>query len=213
GQATRRRSLQPKPISKRPMSAATGGEPVRASWVALGVGVGVGVGVGTGAGVGDGVVATAGQVDGITPVVGFTGRYFDASAVSACVVESASGAAVEDELGLEKPSPPFSNWNVSRSVTAFFPAIVQAGPVGSSPTASNAWMTAASEFGSESPGRAYGVEYSNPPLGFWCRLKYRSAFSLAVASRASAELSAINTSAVVLVSEPKPAWNSQPPSA
>src|SRR6202048_3418105 len=212
-QRARRRSLQPR--ASRAIASTigisgvgSGGAPVVASCVVDGVGVGVDAGVGVGVG-----VDTGGHVDGIAPSVRFTGRCFEARATSACVVDKASGFAVADELGLEKPNPPFSNWNVSRSVTAFFPASVQAGPVGSSPTTSNAWMTAASEFGSESPGRLYGVEYSNPPLGFWCRLKYRSAFSLAVASRASAELSAINTSAVVLVSEPKPAWNSQPPSA
>jgi len=48
-----------------------------------------------GAAVGDGVVvATEGQVVGIAPTVRVTGRYFEASATSACVVESASGAAV-----------------------------------------------------------------------------------------------------------------------
>src|ERR1700730_12538202 len=181
-QRARRRSLQPRAATANPAIAGTsgsglGGAPVAASCVVGGVGVGAGVGL---------VVGTGGQVDGIAPSVRFTGRCFEARATSACVVDKASGFAVADELGLEKPNPPFSNWNVSRSVTAFFPASVQAGPVGSSPTTSNAWMTAASEFGSESPGRAYGVEYSNPPLGFWCRLKYRSAFSLAVASRASA---------------------------
>src|SRR3984893_3991573 len=178
GHATRRGSLQPKPMSTRPTSAPTGGEPVRASWLALGVAVGVGAGVGTGVGVGGGggdaagagagAAAAAGQVDGIAPAVCFPGRYFEASAVSACVVDNASGAAVAAEPGLENPKPPLSNWNVSKSLSADVPATVKAAPAGSSPMASRAWMTAASELGSESGEPA---AYAKPPLAFCCVFK------------------------------------------
>ena len=62
------------------------------------------------AGVGEGVVVAADVHDvGIGPAVRLTGKCFDASAVNACVVDSASGAAVCDEAGRENPRPPFSN--------------------------------------------------------------------------------------------------------
>jgi hypothetical protein len=77
-------------------------------------------------------------VAGIAPTVRVTGRYFEASATSACVVDSASGAAVCELPGREKPKPPFSNWKVRMSVTAFFPVSVHAVPEGSSPSASKA---------------------------------------------------------------------------
>ena len=60
-----------------------GGAPVVASCGRVGAGVGVGV-----------VVGTDGHVEGIAPSVRFTGRYFEARATTACVVESGSGAAV-----------------------------------------------------------------------------------------------------------------------
>src|SRR3977135_2769905 len=109
--------------------AGSGAWPVAASCGVGGVAVGLGVGV---------LVGTEGHVDGIVPSVRVTGRYFEASATSAWVVESASGAAVCEDVGLENPRPPLSNWNVRRSLTAFFPAMVHAVPVGSSPMASSA---------------------------------------------------------------------------
>src|SRR6202521_5507414 len=165
-QRARRRSLQPRATMAIPATigssgVGSGGAPVVASCVVDGVGVGVGAGVGV-------VVGTDGQVAGIAPSVCVTGRCFEASATSACVVDNASGAAVCDEPGLEKPRPPFSNWNVRRSLTAFLPVMVQAVPVGSSPKANSAWMTAASEFGSESGDPA---AYSKPPLTFCCKWK------------------------------------------
>jgi hypothetical protein len=161
-QRARRRSLHPSATKAIPAIAAKsgiagGGAPVAGSCATVGAGVGDGV-----------VVATDGHVVGIAPAVRVTARCFEANATSAWLVDNGSGAAVCEEPGLEKPKPPFANWKVRRSLTAFFPATVQAVPVGSSPNASSAWMTAASEFGSESGDP---VAYSNPPLAFCCKWK------------------------------------------
>ena len=100
--------------------AAAPTKTVRMGMVGIGVGgAPVAGSCGTvGAAVGDGVVVgSEGHVVGIAPSVRVTGRDFEASATSACVVDNASGAAVCEEPGLAKPRPPLSNWKVRRSLT------------------------------------------------------------------------------------------------